>query len=505
MIQISDLTIIAEKDIPQLIKKISPELNKRKKLYERYRRKTMSHELLYESTDAGDTKIPFEKYAVDVSAGYLGGKEPKYEVEEISDEKKQIYKKALDKEVTNNKSEMEILIKYITDYNDDATEHYELVKDYLMLTGAYETIYENENNEIVYSRLNPLQTVAVYDYSTPLNLIGLVRTWEEKNINDDVVTIVEIIDKTGQRTYRGLGDTYTELTDRRKENTWKDVPAFAVENQDGIAIFETVVSIIKKYQQVYSNESNTFKYNDEAKLGITGYAPENPSVIQDDKGNWIENPARVKEDEVILNAKILYFPDKDGKAQWIEKNINDNANMNFKKTTIDLITMLSGVPNMTDLGFTNADNASAIDRKFFVLEQMLINAVAQFKKAYLRRWELIFDRINLKKNTNYDFRDIKIKLYRNLPTDRSTETKTALSLKGTVSDETVIRMLPYEIDPSTEFTRIDEQNSKELQKMQEIVGENVGKLENNRLNTDKIETEDEQNKSDSTGQDTSNI
>lgn len=60
--------------------------------------------------------------------------------------------------------------------------------------------------------------------------------------------------------------------------------------------------------------------------------------------------------------------------------------------------MISGVPNITDLGFTTADNASALDRKFFALEQMITNADRQFRKAILRRWETIIDRINKRKN-----------------------------------------------------------------------------------------------------------
>ena len=115
--------------------------------------------------------------------------------------------------------------------------------------------------------------------------------------------------------------------------------------------------------------------------------------------------------------------------------------------------MISGVPNTTDLGFTSAENASAIDRKFFTLEQKVSLADKIFKKEYLKRWELIFNRINLKKDSKYDFRDIKIKLYRNLPTDKYTETDSALKLRGLISDESVISMLPQELDPINELSK----------------------------------------------------
>ncbi len=126
--------------------------------------------------------------------------------------------------------------------------------------------------------------------------------------------------------------------------------------------------------------------------------------------------------------------------------------------------MISGVPNITDLGFTNADNASALDRKFFALEQMITHADKQFKKALLRRWETIIDRINKRKHKNYDFRSIKIDLQRNLPTDKYTETERALQLRGLLSDESVIDMLPDDFDSISELEKVNKQNEENMQK-----------------------------------------
>ena len=70
--------------------------------------------------------------------------------------------------------------------------------------------------------------------------------------------------------------------------------------------------------------------------------------------------------------------------------------------------MISGVPNVTDQGFTNADNAAALEKKFFPLEQVLQQAHHLFRKEYLRMWEMITARINLKKGKKYDFRDIDV-------------------------------------------------------------------------------------------------
>ena len=51
----------------------------------------------------------------------------------------------------------------------------ELVRDYVVMSGAYLYVYENSDNEIVYTRFDSKQTVGIWDYSTPVNLVGLVR------------------------------------------------------------------------------------------------------------------------------------------------------------------------------------------------------------------------------------------------------------------------------------------------------------------------------------------
>lgn len=469
MIQISNLEEITEKDIPNLLNIVNPILAKRNDLYNTYYRRLANESTLFSTSDE-TIKVALETYIADMTTGYFGGKEPKYIVSEQLDEEKQNIIQKIFKKIFNNKSykkEMEILIRYISDYNDDSTEHTELVKDYMVKGACYEIMYENTDNEIIYSRLDALQTVAIYDYETPCNLIGLIRTWIESNINTTTKTMVEITDINGTRYFDGNG-TYKEIPTMFKQNKWSDVPAIAMEQPDGLAIFESVISLIKAYERVIQNSRNTFQYNDDAKLKVTGYNPQNTLTIVDTDetsstyGKTIKNPDRTAEDEFTLEAPVFYTPDNSGDIAWVEKTVQDGALTNHKKTLIDLISMISGVPNITDLGFTSADNASAIDRKFFALEQKISIADKLFKKGYLRRWELIFGRINLKKNTTYDFRDIQIKLYRNLPTDKYTETDNALKLQGLLSDETVIGLLPQELDPISELQKKSKQDEEAI-------------------------------------------
>ena len=266
---------------------------------------------------------------------------------------------------------------------------------------------------------------------------------------------------------------------KNKKMYWDDVPIFAVENPDGLALFENVITLIKKHEQVIRNNANIFQYNDDAKLKITGFTPQNEAVIEltdkdgkvkkDDNGNpiIIKNPARTAEDEAILNAKVFYTPDNTGDIDWVTKDVNDTASENHKKTCLDLALMISGVPNVTDQGFTNADNSSALEKKFFPLDQVLQQADKLFEKELLRMWEMITSRINLKKSTEYDFRDIEVILTRNLPSNNQEIVDNWLKLRGLLSDKTVIDHLPFDLDSESELAEMDNQNEANMQKNME--------------------------------------
>ena len=502
MIQLSNITELTEQDIPKLVTLVNQELLRREKLYRRYRRKIHSYEIVgvpdVENENKKTVVVPFEKYIVDIGSGYLGGKEPTYEVEDTADEtKKKAIAETLGKDIKEEgyKDKMEIIMNYITNYNDEPQENYQLVKDLLLYGSCYEMVYENEDNEIVYTRLDPLQTVAIWDYSLPKQLIGLVNIYEEMDINSSTHYVVKIIDVNGTRIYKGREKHYTEeqvddLGNTVAANNWGDVPAFAVETEDNLSLFEPAIELIDAYQSLIRDTKDTFNYNNDAKLKITGYRPEHQLLTKDEKGELIENPDRVKEDNALLNMKVFYTP-QDGDISWIEKTLDDGATQNTLKTYLDLIMMITGTPQTTDLGFTKADNASAIDRKFFALEQMTTDAMQLLKTAYLRRWELIFGRINLKNNTKYDFRDIKITLNKNLPANDNEVVDMYMKLRGLISDDTIIERLPLNFDSVSEQNKKREQDEENMEFYMNNAG-NFNNTEEDNEKTDETETDKEE-------------
>ena len=455
MLRISNLEDITSGDIritiPKLVTKVIPILQKRQELHNKYSRGANDSTLMYKDEKVS-TIISYEKFLTDIASGYLSGK-PTYTIDDVvEDEKKKLIKDLFQKEIPDKDyaTKMKMIIDYVTGYNDEESEHHDFIHDVLEMTAGYEILYENKDSEIVYSKYSPLNTVAIWDYNIPANLIALVRLWDEEDINSSIVKKCEITDKFGTKTY-SITENYKEVSEIDNQNhNWGDVPAIAVEID--YSIFEPCEDVINAIEQLIQNVRNTFEYNDsDCKLKFTNYMPQNSLTMTVEKENEkgeiiseeVENPARKVEDEALLKARTLYVGDG-GDVNWITKPLDSKGAIDTLTLYTNLMFQLAGIPNTSDLAFNSSDlNASAIDRKFYIMNMMTSNIISEIKKAYQRKWELIFGRVNLKLGTNFDFRDINIELPRNLPANDDEKTDALLKLQNLISEQTIIERLGF--------------------------------------------------------------
>ena len=447
MIKIFKNTNIASftlEEYKQLFTQVSSVLSKRQDLHERYTRGSNDSTTLY---DGKSLKVPFEKFIVDLATGYLAGV-PEYTVNVPSELDSKVRKSVFEEEVLSDDliNEMKSIIDYITQYNDDANEVYCLIKDLLLYGACYEVAYENENNELIYTNLDALNTVSIWDTNTPANLLAIVSKYTDKTVDGQDIELYRIVDREGIRVYEVNGDKEIKQdTSLSKEHYWNDVPGFAVEID--FSIIENSEAFIAAYENLLENVKNTYQYNDvDCKMKISGYKAQNKLTIKNEKGETIINPDRIKEDEYVLKSRTFYT-EEGGDAEWLIKEVDANGVTTLLKYYVDSIFQLAGIPNTADLAFNSADlNASAIDRKFYVMNMKTQDIVSNLKKALLRRFELIFNRINYKKGTKYDFRYIVIDIPKNLPSMTDETVEQMIKLNGILSEETIIEKLGYDYE-----------------------------------------------------------
>ena len=428
----------------QLFTQVSSVLSKRQDLHERYTRGSNDSTTLY---DGKSLKVPFEKFIVDLATGYLAGV-PEYTVNVPSELDSKVRKSVFEEEVLSDDliNEMKSIIDYITQYNDDANEVYYLIKDLLLYGACYEVAYENDQNELIYTNLDALNTVSIWDTNTPANLLAIVSKYTDKTVDGQDIELYRIVDREGIRVYEVNGDKEIKQdTSLSKEHYWNDVPGFAVEID--FSIIENSEAFIATYENLLENVKNTYQYNDvDCKMKISGYKAQNKLTIKNEKGETIINPDRIKEDEYVLKSRTFYT-EEGGDAEWLIKEVDANGVTTLLKYYVDSIFQLCGIPNTADLAFNSADlNASAIDRKFYVMNMKTQDIVSNLKKALLRRFELIFNRINYKKGTKYDFRYIVIDIPKNLPSMTDETVEQMIKLNGILSEETIIEKLGYDYE-----------------------------------------------------------
>ena len=447
MIKIFKNTNIASftlEEYKQLFTQVSSVLSKRQDLHERYTRGSNDSTSLY---DGKSLKVPFEKFIVDLATGYLAGV-PEYTVNVPSELDSKVRKSVFEEEVLSDDliNEMKSIIDYITQYNDDANEVYYLIKDLLLYGACYEVAYENDENELIYTNLDALNTVAIWDTNTPSNLLAIVSKYTDKTVDGQDIELYRLVDREGIRVYEVNGDKEIKQdTKLSKKHYWNDVPGFAVEID--FSIIENSEAFIKTYENLLENVKNTYQYNDvDCKMKISGYKAQNKLTIKNEKGETIINPDRIKEDEYVLHSKTFYT-EEGGDAEWLIKEVDAEGVTTLLKYYVDSIFQLCGIPNTADLAFNSADlNASAIDRKFYVMNMKTQDIVSNLKKALLRRFELIFNRINYKKGTKYDFRYIVIDIPKNLPSMTDETIEQMIKLNGILSEETIIEKLGYDYE-----------------------------------------------------------
>jgi SPP1 family phage portal protein len=231
MIKIFDKTNIHEYDLDdykKIFTQVDSVLSKRQDLHEKYTRGSSDSNTLY---DGDSLKVPFEKFIVDLATGYLSGV-PEYNVNIPNELDSKVRSTIFEKESLDETliEEMKSIIDYITNYNDDPAEVYSLIRDLLLYGACYEVVYENQLNELVYTRLDALNTVSIWDTNTPSNLLAIVSKFTDKDKEGKDIELYRVVDKTGNRVYITNGDEEIKQdTNAGEEHLWNDVPGFAVE------------------------------------------------------------------------------------------------------------------------------------------------------------------------------------------------------------------------------------------------------------------------------------
>ena len=207
---------------------------------------------------------------------------------------------------------------------------------------------------------------------------------------------------------------------------------------DEKSIFDCIMSLQDASNELVSAEIDDYSAFCDAYLTLIGVDAEPDDI------------AAMKEN------RVLVLPEG-ASAAWLTKNANDAQVENILKRIHESIYRIAQCPDFSSESFVGGVSSGiAIRYRLTGMETRAAKICAAMEKALQRRVEIICGIASLKLGEEV-FRDIEIEFKRNIPEDNASLANLVNSLKGTVSDATLLAQLPFITDVNAELEALQAQ------------------------------------------------
>ena len=340
-------------------------------------------------------------------------------------------------------------LKDIFDFNNEQDENAELAKGQSIAGVDYELLYLDEDANIRFTELPAENIIYIETSEVEPKPAMAARMYEIEEPGVDGKTYYyEVYTETESITYKADDNNRVSFTEvDRQPHYFGEVPIIQYcNNEEKLGDFEGVMSLIDAYNLAQSDSANDFQYFTDAYLLMVG------AKLGGSENDPTGDVARAS----MRETRIIELPDKDVDAKFLIKDINDTAIENYKDRLRKDIHTLAKVPDLSDESFSGNLTGVAISYKIWGMDQIVSVKERKFKKGLQRRIKLITNILNMQGN-NWDWRKIEITFSRNMPQNLVELAQMVGGLKGIVSDETLIALLPFVTDPVMELERLAEQ------------------------------------------------
>ena len=332
-------------------------------------------------------------------------------------------------------------IQEVINYNDDESENTNWLLNALIYGVGYELHWIDNDAQERYSQISPLNCVAVHAASLDNELLYFIRWYDVSDFDDSDLLCVEVYDAHSKKTYHCHGLVGASEFISEEPHAFGDVPVSVFYlNEQEESIFNQAMSLNDAYNELQSSEVDDYSAFCDAYLVLIGTDAEEEDI------------ASMKEN------RVLVLPEG-ANAQYLIKQSNDTQITNMLENIKKNIFKVTSAPDMSDENFM-AQSGVAIKYKLVGFENKASAIVTNFTKAIQRRIELICNILHLKASDTV-WRDVNINFVRNLPADLTETINLVNSLKGSVSDATLLSQIPFITDVQSEIEAVREQKEQE--------------------------------------------
>lgn len=330
-------------------------------------------------------------------------------------------------------------------YNDYQDEDSDFLNDALIYGVSAELMYTDEQGQVRFRLIEPTNCFGVYDDSLTGDLMYFVRWYKANDWDNSDLYNVDVYSDFSIKHYQMQGTMGGLEFVSEEPHYFNQCPAnIFYLDKDERNIFECIITLQDAYNELLSSEIDDFSAFCDAYLTLEGVDAE-PEDIASMKSNRV----------LILPAGAT--------ADWLTKNASDTQIENILKRVHDNIYRVAKCPDFSSETFVGGVSSGvAIRYRLTGCETKAAAIESNMKKALQRRIELIAGVASLKLGEDI-FRDIQITFKRNIPEDYTSIVNIVNALKGTVSDETLLSMIPQVTDVKAELERVEKQKQKNIE------------------------------------------
>ena len=318
---------------------------------------------------------------------------------------------------------------------------------YALIFGrAFEINYIDEDGKQRFRTLDPRECIPVYEDTLSNELLYVIRFYMESPVNEQMDRyIVEVYSGDKITRYRSsVGFSSFELISEEPHFFGQcPVTVFSL-NKEEVSIFDKIMTLQDAYNELLSDEVDDFEAFADAYLVLKGITADEEDLIS------------MKEHRVLMM-------DSDADANYLTKSIGDTQIQNMLQNVNDQIHKISNSPDFNDDKFM-AQSGIAMRYKLVGFENAASAIESNMKKALQRRLELISAILGLIGTTNEElWREAQITFTRNLPSDLTQTVQIVNQLRGIVSQETLLTLLPFVQDVDEEMARVKAEKEESME------------------------------------------
>lgn len=329
-------------------------------------------------------------------------------------------------------------------YNDYQTQDNELLNDALIYGVGIELMFLDSASQVRFRTINPTTAFGVYDDTLTGDLMYFVRMYKANEWDDSDTFNVDVYSDSTIKHYKMSGYNGNCIFVSEEQHHFAQCPANIFYLPEEESIFHCIKGLQDSVNELLSSEIDDYSSFCDAYLILEGVDADAEDIAAMRKNRAASIPE---------GAKMYY----------LTKNANDTQVENIIKRIHDSIYRIAQCPDFSSESFVGGVSSGiAIRYRLTGMENRAGTIEGKMRKALQRRIEIICGIATLKLGEEV-FRDIDIEFKRNIPEDLTATINMINSLKGTVSDATLLSQLPFVSDVNAEIEAVAAQKQANME------------------------------------------